>query len=202
MAVDALVALITLAQAKTHLKLTVTTDDTLLEEMINRSGQVCASYIGRPLKTKEWTEYYDGKGGRTLQVSKFPVTAVSSINVDATRQWAAATAVDVTNDLIIDGPAGLLTLWNNGGSFPCGTSNVKIIYTAGYKDSTDNLVPYDLQEASLLILQLSYKRHYQDQRIGLVSETVGDRTYNYSEDAIPRKAKLILDSYRELARIS
>lgn len=202
MSVDAAVALITLTQAKTHLKITGSTEDPLLEEMINRSGQFCATYVGRALKSAERTEYYDGKGSRKLQLIEFPVTAVSSVNVDGLRAWGSSTAIDVAANVIIDGPAGILTLWNNGGVFACGQSNVRVVYTAGYKDSADNLVPWDLQEASLIILQLSYKRHYQDQRIGLVSETVGDRTYNYSEDAIPKKARMILDSYKEIVRIS
>lgn len=202
MSVDAAVALITLAQAKTHLKISASTEDTILEEMVNRSGQLCASYIGRPLKTATYTEYYNGTGTRYLRLLQFPATALTSLNVDATRQWAAATAKDVSADVILDSPAGILTLWNNGGIFPCGVSNVKVVYVAGFKDATDNLVPWDLQEASLLILQHHYKRHYQDGRLGITSETVGDRTYNYNDEAIPKKALMILDSYREIVRLS
>lgn len=200
MAVDSAVALITLAQAKTHLKITASSEDTLLEQMINRAGQVCNTYTGRHLKTATWTEYYNGNGNRTLELSNFPITSVTSVNVDSTRQWASSTAIDTDEDLIVDAPAGIIKLWNNGGLFYAGFGNVKVVYVAGYTDSGDNAVPYDLQEAALLILQLSYKRHYQDQRIGISSETVGDRTYNYSDDDIPKKAKMILDSYRDLGR--
>jgi hypothetical protein len=79
-----------------------------------------------------------------------------------------------------------------------GRGNIKVVYVAGYKDSTDNLVPYDLQEAALLVCQHMYKRHYQDGRIGLSSETVGDRTFNYDADAIPKKAKEIIAAYADI----
>lgn len=200
MSVDASVALITLAQAKTHLKISGSTEDTLLEEMINRSGQVCASYAGRNFKSAQRTEYYDGNGKSKIELMNFPVTAITSVNIDPLRLWSSSTALDVSTDLILDGQAGILQISNGRFIFTKGLGNIRVIYTAGYKDSVDNLVPWDLQEASLIILQLSYKRHYQDQRIGLTSETVGDRTYNYSNEDIPAKARMILDSYRELAK--
>jgi uncharacterized phiE125 gp8 family phage protein len=198
MSVDSSVALITLAQLKAWLGITGSTEDTILEPMINRSGELCGTYCGRKLKTATYTEYYNGNGTAQLQLNNFPVTAVTSINIDPTRLWAAASSVDVTANVMIGSASGIIRLWNQWAGFPCGRGNVKVVYVAGYKDSTDNLVPYDLQEASLLIAQYSYKRHYQDQRIGLQSETVGDRTMSYSNEAIPAKAKTILDSYRDL----
>lgn len=192
---DADVALITLAQAKTFLKITASDEDQLLCDFISRAGDFANTYTGRHLKSKEWTEYYDGDGSAILQVRNYPITTLTSLNDDSLRTWTSATDKDVSADVMLDGPAGIIRLWNNGGRFLRGRGNVRVVYTAGYKDATNNLVPYDLQEASLLIVMHTYKRVYQDQRIGLQSETIGQRTLSYKDDAIPPKAKLILDSY-------
>lgn len=197
MSTDPTVALITLAQAKAHLKITGSGEDAILEPMINRSGAVCAGYVGRRLTEGAFTEYYDGNGKSKMQLRQFPVDEIDSIHVDPLRAYGAATEVDAA-DIILDAEAGIVTL-AAGALFVPGPQSVKVVYTAGY---ADDAVPYDLQQASLLILQHHYKRQYQDQRIGITSETVGDRTFNYSDDAIPKTAQLILDSYKELARVS
>jgi uncharacterized phiE125 gp8 family phage protein len=197
MSVDATVALITLAQAKTWLKIAsaTTSEDTLLEAMINRAGALANRFTGRILKSADYVEYYDGTGTSKLMLRRYPVTAVSSIYDDVNRDFAAGSLI-ASAEIIIDS-AGVIQLDPAEGTiFTAGRLNIKVSYTAGYKDATDNLVPYDLQEAALLILQHSYKRHYETQRIGLNSETVGDKTMTYADDAIPKKAKAILDLYR------
>jgi uncharacterized phiE125 gp8 family phage protein len=204
MAVDATVALVTLAQAKTWLKIAsgTTSEDTLLETMINRAGALANRFTGRTLKSADYVEFYDGTGTSKLMLRRYPVTAVSSIYDDVTRAWAAASLID-SDEIIIDS-AGVIQLDPAEGTiFTRGRLNIKISYTAGYKDTDDaNRVPYDLQEAALLILQHSYKRHYETQRIGLNSETVGDKTMTYSDDAIPKKAKAILELYRYYPGVS
>jgi uncharacterized phiE125 gp8 family phage protein len=203
MAVDPTVALVTLAQAKTWLKIAsgTTSEDTLLEAMINRAGALANRFTGRTLKSAEYVEFYDGTGTSKLMLRRYPVTAVSSIYDDVARDFAAGSLIP-TDEIIIDS-AGVIQLDPAEGTiFTAGRLNIKVTYTAGYKDATDNLVPYDLQEAALLIVQHSYKRHYETQRIGLNSETVGDKTMTYSDDAIPKKAKAVLDLYRYYPGVS
>lgn len=196
MAVDANVALVTVTQAKTWLKISGSSEDTLLESFIDRAGDLANRFTGRHLKTKSYTEYYDGNGTAQIILRNHPATTLTSIHIDAMRAWGSESAVDVSADVMLDGAAGIIRLWNNGGLFTKGRGNVRVIYVAGYKDSANNLVPYDLQEAALLIVAHSYKRHYQEQRIGLQSETIADRTFNYSDEAIPKKAEAILKRYR------
>jgi len=202
MTVDADVALVTLDQAKSWLKISGSTEDSILTDLVNRSGALANTYTGRHLKSKEWTEYYDGDGGTVLQLKQFPVTAITSINVDPKREWSADTLVDLTADSLQNMNAGIVRLWNAGGAFWRGRANVKVVYTAGYKDATDTLVPYDLQEAALLIIMYSYKRHYQDQRIGLQSETIGQKTIAFTNESIPKKAQAILDQYRAIGAMT
>jgi len=48
----------------------------------------------------------------------------------------------------------------------------------------------------------SYKRHYQDQRIGLQSETIGQKTIAFTNESIPKKAQAILDQYRAIGAMT
>ncbi len=197
MSLDAAVALVSVAQAKVLLKIPTgtTSEDSLLEDLINRASALAEKFVGRKLVSAQRTEYHDGDGSTQLILNYRPVTAVASVHVDALRDWGADTAVDVAEDLILDGGAGMIDLFNNGGAFTKGRSNVRVVYTAGYVAGTT--VPHDLEEAVLLIVQHHYKRLYQDGRIGLVSETLDDRTMSYSQDAIPPKARDVLDRYRD-----
>jgi uncharacterized phiE125 gp8 family phage protein len=196
MSLDTAVALVAVADARTVLKIAGSSEDTVLADLINRASALASKYAGRQLVSTQRTEYYDGDGDRQLILNHRPVTAVASVYIDGLRTFGADTLVDSAADLITDGAAGILELWNNGGSFTKGRANVKVTYTAGYV--AGSTVPHDLEEAVLLIVQHHYKRIYQDGRIGLQSETLDDRTLTYSQDAIPPKAKMILERYRDV----
>lgn len=195
MSLDTTVALVAVADARTVLKIVGAGEDAVLADLINRASAFAAKYCGRPLVSTARTEYYSGDGDRQLILNHRPVTAVASVHVDGLRDWGADTAVDTTEDLIRDDAAGILELWNNGGAFTKGRGNVRVVYTAGYV--AGSTVPHDLQDAVLMIVQHHYKRIYQDGRIGLAAETLDDRTLTYSQDAIPPKAKEILNRYRD-----
>lgn len=194
MSVDSAVALIDTSDLKTLLKISGSSEDTLLEGLINRASQLVASYCGRNFVSASRTEYYDGNGEPELILKNYPVTVLTSLHDDTERSFGSDSEIDTSEDVQLDGNAGIITLWNNEVSFIKGRGNVKVVYTAGYvKGST---VPYDLQEAVLMIAMHFYKRIYQDQRIGLQSETIGQKTMSYSERDIPTKAKTILNLYR------
>jgi uncharacterized phiE125 gp8 family phage protein len=193
MSVDAAVALISAADLKTFLKITGTSEDAIVEMMVNRSSQLAARYCARNFIAADYVEYYNGNGRAEMITKNYPIVSVASIYVDANREFASITQVDA-NDILLDKPAGIIRLFpthGSVGSFTRGWANVKISYNAGY-----GTIPYDVQEAVTLIAMYSYKRHYQDQRIGLQSETIGDRNMTYTNEDIPKKAKMILDRFK------
>ena len=75
--------------------------------------------------------------------------------------------------------------------------NVKITYDAGYDPST---IPYDLKEASHIIIGSWYKNFYEFQRGGVQSQTMGDRTVQTRDEDVPKAAKTILDTYKAVAQ--
>lgn len=197
---DPLVALITLAQAKAMLHIATGTvaDDAVIADMVNRASVLAASATGRKLVSAAFTEYYNGDFSDTLMLRNWPIITLTSLYDDPLHEFPSITQIDLTRDAIVDKEGAIVRLWNQRTRWLTGKGNIRAIYTAGFVSpgAGTSTVPYDLQEAVGLIVQHQYRRAYLDQRIGLQSETVGDRTFTYSEDAIPKKADMILKGYR------
>jgi len=191
--VDENIALVTLTQAKNWLQITATSENTIIARIINRCSQYAARYCGRNLISQDYTEYYDGNGTPTLIVRNYPIVSVTSVNIDSTRSWSSSSLVDLSSNALIDKTAGIVRLWNSGGYFYKGKANVRIIYNAGYATGS---VPHDLQDAVLYMVMESYKRGYQDQRIGVQSETAGERTITYDVTEMPKRSMKILNQFR------
>jgi uncharacterized phiE125 gp8 family phage protein len=194
MSLDSAIALASAAEARVVLKISGSGEDTILEDLINRASAFANKFTGRQLLEAAITEYYDGDGTDELALNNYPVSAVTSVHDDVLRVFGSTTEI-VAGDRILDGAAGIIKLWNSAFSFIKGKRNVRVVYTAGYPSAS---IPHDLKEAVLMIVQHHYKRVYQDQRIGLASETISDHTIQYSEDAIPKKAADTLARYRRI----
>jgi uncharacterized phiE125 gp8 family phage protein len=192
-AIDSTVALVALADAKAFLKISASTEDVIVGDIVNAVSGTINRYCGRVFLSAEYTEFYDGTGTRELILRKFPVTSVTSLNDDVNRQWTDATAKDVNSDVILDGGAGILSLWNNGGRFARGRQNVKIVYTAGYALAA---IPYDVQMSCKLLASQHYRQSYAQWRRGVQSEQQGNVNTTYSNDAIPKDIAMMLDPYR------
>jgi uncharacterized phiE125 gp8 family phage protein len=193
MPVDAAVALVTLAQAKTQLKITGSSEDTFLESLVNRASEKAKKYCGRNFITDDFVEFYDGTGEDFIIVRNYPIISLTSLYDDPLRLFGADTQISIASDVLLDPGPGIIRLWNQRNFFIRGKANVRVSYSGGYEDDT---VPYDLQEAVLTMIVHAYRRLYQDQRIGLVSETIGDRNQTFAREAIPKEAEEILKKYR------
>jgi uncharacterized phiE125 gp8 family phage protein len=194
MAQDSTIQVLAQSALKTFLKISGATEDALLDSICDRTNALIKSYIGRNLVSQTYTEYYDGNGSAKLLLRNYPVVSLTSLHVDTLRAFGSVSEIVIADNVLLENNAGIIRLWNQGGVFLRGRANVKVVYVAGYAT-----MPYDLVDAAILIASHSYKRHYQDQRIGLQSETIGDRTMTYSSEAIPAKAKLILDKYKRVS---
>lgn len=196
MALDTVNALVSLADAKAFLKISAASEDTVIENMINRASSFANDYTQRLLLFRVNTDYYDGDGTGTLILNQYPVTALSNLYDDVDRAFGAGTAINVSTDVVLDNNNGLIRLFNQAVAFNVGIMNVKAVYTAGYSLAN---VPESIKEAVLIYVGHSYRRQYADQKFGVSSETVGDRTTTYTGDEVPGKAKILLNPYRSEA---
>ncbi len=129
------IALCTLAELKTFLDVSDTTDDARLELVINAVSQFLNQRTNRHLLLQATiTEFHDGDGSDTLYLRNYPVTtAVGSLDIkvdtDSPRAWGAATAID-TDSLVLDADLGMVRYLD--GTFAAGPQTVRAIYAAGY----------------------------------------------------------------------
>lgn len=211
-------ALTTLADVKTFLGISDTSEDVKLTAMVSQADAAIKQYCGRQLESASRTEYYDGDGTAALLLRQRPVTSVTSVHVDeggyagqgtdafpSTTAWTAGTDFFVrftdesernTGELVaIKGPGtftadGDPRTW---GSWPNGTGNIKVIYLGGY-----TAVPDDLLLAANLIV--SEMRNTAEVGRDLSGEHLGGYSYTLASGGLPgmASARQILNKYRDL----
>lgn len=190
MAIDAANALVTMAQTKLFMKITTGGDDSIIESFINKASIWANEYTGRYLLSRTVTDYYDGDGTGTLLLKQYPVTSITNIYDDVDRAFGGNTAIAAAN-MVINADDGIVRLYKGSVSFSKGLQNIKAVYVAGY-----TVPPETVKEAVLFYIAHLYRRQYADQKFGVQSETIGDRTTTYADDDIVKKAKTLLNNYR------
>lgn len=195
MAIDLLVALISLADAKAFLKITASSEDGIVGDLVNEVSSWVANFIGRPLILASYVEYYDGDGSSEMLLRRFPVVAVTNINRDDLRQWTSSTDLDLTNNVMIDLQAGIVRLWNNEVNFYRGRGNIRVTYSAGW---TLAQVPYAIQLAVRKLVSYIYHEAYVNQRVGVASESQDARVITYLNEPILKDVEHMLEPYRSI----
>ena len=215
-------ALTTLADLKTYLGISDSSEDALLNLLIADADAAILGYIGRTIEQATLTEYYSGDGTQMLVLKQRPVTAVTSVHVDqsgysgqgsgafaSSTEWTAGedfyirTVVENesnTGELVaIKGPGtfradGTAQTW---GEWPLGTGNIKVVYTAGY-----STVPGDLAAACRILV--AWMRASRDNGMPVKSEKLGSYSYTLLEDTgIPELATVrgLCNRYRNMVLI-
>lgn len=185
-------SLVDLDTAREFLKVISEEDNGFVESLINRASAWANQYTGRLLKSRAITEYQDGPcGGDHIILRQFPVTSLTSVHDDPLRAFGASTQV-AAGDIYLDAENGTVELLN-GVVLSSGKASVKIVYTGGYAAAS---IPADIQEAVLIYMGHTYRREHLDQKFGVSSETIGDRTTTYSKSDVPDKSKTLLAPYR------
>jgi hypothetical protein len=216
------VALTTLADLKTYLGISDSSEDDLLNLLIADADAAILGYIGRTIEQATLTEFYSGDGTQMLVLKQRPVTTVTSVHVDqsgysgqgsgafdSTTEWTAGedfyirTVVENesnTGELVaIKGP-GTFTADHQPktwGEWPLGTGNIKVVYTAGY-----STVPSDLAGACRMLV--SWMRASRDNGRAIESEKLGSYSYKLmDDDGVPELAtvKGVCNRYRNMILI-
>ena len=85
----------TLSNVKLCLCISGSTDDTLLAQIQTAADSFVEAYCQRTFLGGTFTEFHPG-GATVLFLRNYPVAAISSVRVDASRQFDPSTAIDPT----------------------------------------------------------------------------------------------------------
>lgn len=195
MSIDTAIALVSLAEAKAFLQITASTQDTIVGDLVNSCSEWVNNFVGHDLLEADYEEYYDGDGTEELILKNFPVTELTLLNDDPQRAFAAPTAKNISADVMLDSGAGIVRLWNNGGAFFRARGNVKVTYSAGYDIDA---MPYDIRLAVKKLVAFLYRASYAQPKMGIQTETTGDRTTTYFNEEILKDVAGLLKPYRTL----
>ena len=179
-------ALITTEDLKAYLDMKDSTQDKLLEILINAISTLFDQYTSRNLKEATYTDLYlDGNGEEIMYLPDWPIGSITSIAEDS-----VALTEGEDNDYYLYADEGYLVrisaVWLKG------YKTIKITYKAGYLT-----VPKDLQLACME--QVAYEWQRQKNRTwGESSKSKGDFNISYIKDDLLSQVKKVLDSYRKM----
>ena len=164
------VELISLSLAKSYLRVDVTTDDTLIGEMISQARLWCENYISRDIVSKT-RSYYLSKTDGVIDIPFAPVASIQSVTVEGTSSTFEIKGLNKER----------IELKN--------LENVLIGYQDGYaKDVIINYTTAGLNDALLRQAMLQLVSTYYDNRADFViGSAIND---------IPTNVKSILSSFK------
>ena len=149
---------VTLAEAKTHLRVVDAAEDTIITTYLAAATQAVQDHTGRALTTETWRLSLDAWPDADMVLPRAPLIAVTEI-----RYWTeAATPIDAVLAASVyqveapsgsTAPPGRVTLAPNQAwpsAQPGRADAVRIIFTAGY-GATAASVPAPLRAAVLLL---------------------------------------------------
>jgi uncharacterized phiE125 gp8 family phage protein len=170
-------ALTTLEATKNYLRITETSEDLLIESLINAVSDQIENYCRRKLKERTYTdEEYDGTNSSNLLLSQFPVSSVTDVKIDDI-------SIASSEYKLRKGTGGLVRL---NSEWPEGVLNIKVTHTSGYSP-----VPSDLDLACKHMVMFYYKTD-----ISNFSKTFGDG-FMVRPEAFPPQVRMLLDGYRK-----
>lgn len=176
--------LTTLANVKSWLGLTSSTDDALLSRLITAASAYIEQWTNRHFLSQQFSEVRDGTGGQVLMFADYPVTAVTSVSVNG--QSISPSPSFGQSGYSFTATALRLT----GRWFDQGLGNVQLTYTAGYAS-----VPPEIEQACIELVALRYKER---DRIGHQSKSLAGETVTFMIKDFPDSVRTILGNWRKV----
>jgi uncharacterized phiE125 gp8 family phage protein len=192
-------ALLTLEELKTHLGITDTSQDDMLQDIVDAIDPLFKGYLGRDIELTTYTsELYDGPGTNLLVLNQAPIVSVTSVLVFDT-EYEAVTLEERTEGTdgyyIKDADNAILYRWT---PWPRGRGMIEVTYSAGYET-----IPADITLAAKIAGEYFEALHGN---AGIRSEGLGSYSYSlasgigemYGELGIPdSRIKILLNKYRK-----
>jgi uncharacterized phiE125 gp8 family phage protein len=185
---------ITLVEAKAHLRVDHTDDDTLIQGLIAASRTSCENWTGRAFITQTLELVIDDFPSDEILIPKPPLQSVTSIkydDADGVEQTLGTLLYAVDNvsqpGWVVPSSEGWPTsIWD-------GINSVRIRYVAGYDPGTDSPidlaanVPASIKAAMFLLLGQLY-----DQREDIVVGTIVNRLPSGNSEFLLRQHRVSL----------
>jgi uncharacterized phiE125 gp8 family phage protein len=163
---------VTLAEAKSHLRVDGTAEDTLVGSLIITSRLHIEAALGLALITQGWSVFIDDwPPGREVRLPLRPVQTVTAVRLYAADESLQAVAADT---YLLDGagtPARLVRRGNGAWPRPTRPANgIEIAFVAGYGNAAAD-VPAPIRQAILLLIA-HWHEHREPVEIGASSVRV------------------------------
>lgn len=175
-------AILSLTDAKAHLRLTPTTHDDELRTWIEATTKAVEWFVG-PVVVRTVTEDHDMRQAATLALRQTPVLELTAI-----APVLSGGTTYTTGDVDVDAVTGVVQL--TAGGYLCGP--LRVTYTAGRR-----IIPANIAAAARIILQ-----HLWRTQQGPGRPQIGTGDYDVTEPipglgyAIPNRAMQLLDPDR------
>jgi len=138
-------ALSTLAQLKSHLGITASTDNTILEGYIDHATAKIERWIGRQILVRNYSEWYGGNDVRSVKVKQYPINNVVGVYTGLTAALVIASTVSSDIRLTVSINTEPLGTVASGALAPgvtltrttsAGTTSISTLTFATYPDTT------------------------------------------------------------------
>lgn len=178
--------LITLDEVKPWLNIDLPNhnSDTLLSSLISAASGWVSNWINRDILSASYTVYLDGSGSNRQMLGDYPITAVSSLNINGVSIPSAVGFND--NGFRFDDKSIML----KGYRFERGVSNIQISYTAGYAT-----VPQDLKQVTIELVGYKFK---EMTRIGLSQKNIAGEVTAFDMKDLKEHSKNLLNNYNKV----
>ncbi len=190
MALDETIALVSLSDAKYYIGITSTTEDVIIEEIINGVSSAFNSYTQRKLAVTDYDIYLDGNKKPILFLPAWPIISVSSVIEDGTT---------LTEDDDFKVYYDLGFLYRVDDNWSEGKKNIRVQFAAGYDClGTSPTLPHDIKLACLKQVAFEYKK-YKNKDWGEQSRTYpdGSITKSTNSNLLP-EVEWVLDKYKRI----
>ena len=165
---------ISTADAKTHLRITGSDDDTLVDRIVKKARQWCEAFTHRALIDQTWEMVMDGFPAGAILIAKPPLDSITSIKyVDTegnTKTWTSTLyRVDTASE-----PGRVTPAW--GETYPSVrtvTGSVQVRLKGGYGTAGSDVedVAMNLISAMELVIGSMYE-HREDIVVGTISSKI------------------------------
>jgi hypothetical protein len=167
-------ALVSVAELKELLSIdsTLTAQDSVLENVINRASESIETFLGRRIATRgSTTEYHTVESGLSeVCALNYPVTTVTSVDEGEWQSgtWTSEDTLTHGTDYVYDAAAGVFVRLE--AYWPSGQDAIRLVYTAGY--AAPAAVPGDIKSVAL---SLAARKYSQIKRGGdFAAQTITD----------------------------